>query len=152
MKFHIGGALRFFWKYGGPVGYLKKYGRILKSYGQAWDTGNIENILEHFDENFVYTDCIAQSGIHTKPELRNHLEKVFERYPRQKWTTNATLYPHYTLYRFAISYEFRLDGEERILTGTGMEKMTFNGEKLIEDRIHMIINELDARQSLGFKT
>ncbi len=125
------------------MNYLKKYGRLLKSYGHAWDTADIDKILAHFADDFIYTDCLRQSGIHNKAELRKHLELVFERYPRQKWTTKATLYPHFTPYRFAISYEFRMNSDSRTLTGTGMEKITFKNDKLIEDRVHLIINEID---------
>lgn len=150
MKLKIIPIARFFMKHGGPIGYLKKYGRLLKSYGRAWDSGNIEGIIDHFAEDFVYTDPIAQSGIFTKSALREHLQRVFERFPRQKWTTNATFYPHFTPYKFAISYEFSLEGKSPFFSGTGMEKIEFRGDKLIEDRIHLQFKEMDSSAPLGF--
>lgn len=63
MKLNVFALIKFFIKYGGPIGYLKKYGRLLKSYGKAWDAGDIESILAHFDDEFIYTDPIAQEGI-----------------------------------------------------------------------------------------
>lgn len=151
MKLNIIALIRFFWPYGGPIGYLRKYGRLLKSYGQAWDSGDISAILDHFDDQFIYTDPIAQEGITTKAELKKHLEKVFSRFPKQTWTTNATMYPHFTPYKFAISYEFKLEGQAPIFSGTGMEKMEFRGDKLIEDRIHLQFRELDSQLPLGFR-
>jgi hypothetical protein len=151
MKINLLSIIQFFINYGGPFGYLKKYGRILKTYGKAWEAGDIDAIINHFDDQFIYTDPIAQQGIFTKPALRQHLEDVFQRFPRQKWTINTMLYPHYTLFKFAISYEFSLEGHGPNYSGTGMEKIEFRGEKLIEDRIHLIFKELDSRTPLGFK-
>lgn len=151
IRYNLTSLIRFFLKYGGPIGYLKKYGGLLKSYGRAWDNGDIDGILNHFDDEFIYTDPIAQSGIFTKPHLKKHLEEVFQRFPRQKWTTNATFYPHFTLCRFAISYEFKLEGKDPFYSGTGMEKIEFRGDKLIEDRIHLQFKELDSRTPLGFR-
>jgi hypothetical protein len=151
MKLNILALIRFFMKYGGPMGYLRKYGRILKSYGKAWDAGDIAAIVDHFHDEFIYTDPIAQTGITTKAELKRHLEEVFARFPKQTWTTNATFYPHFTPYKFAIAYEFKLAGKEPYFSGTGMEKIEFRGDKLIEDRIHLQFREMDSKVPLGFR-
>lgn len=150
MKLKLIPLLRFFARHGGPVGYLKKYGRLLRSYGKAWDNGDIESILAHFDDEFIYTDPIAQAGVFNKRDLRQHLELVFARFPKQTWTRNATMYPHFTPYKFAISYEFELAGKAPTYSGTGMEKLEFRGDKLIEDRIHLQFKEMDSRKPLGF--
>lgn len=151
----MGQILSSVWKlfivHGGPVRYLRTHADLLSSYGKAWERGDIQAIMDHFADDFWYSDAISQQGIRTKDALKKHLLEVFERFPRQTWTVNAMLFPHYTLGKFAIYYEFKLEGKEPNFSGSGMERIEFRGDRLIEDRIHLQFRELDSRTPLGFR-
>ena len=144
-------VVQFLADYGGPKRYLKKYGKHLMAYGKAWENRDIEAILNHFHDEFYYSDPISKNGIRTKLEMRNHLEKVFARFPIQKWTGKAMMYPGLNIGKFAIYYEFELQGKSPSFTGSGMERIEFKGDKLIEDIVHLHFAELDYEDSLGFK-
>lgn len=133
---------------------------ILKQYGKAWNTVGIDNakqIASHFSDGpIVYRDLLEQAPLTSRQDVETYLRKVYERFPRQVWGKNVRLYPDvFHPGEWAYYYEFELydavEAKGPSFTGYGMERVVFDaGGKITSDEIHLIFNEIDSAEVLGF--
>ncbi|MBK9295095.1 MAG: hypothetical protein IPM57_11770 [Oligoflexia bacterium] len=137
-----------------PLLRIKYEKELLKSYGKAWNSSDVDGIVNHFAEGeILYTDVLRQKGIKNKLELKAYLTKVFTRFPKQNWTSNVSAYPSITvLGEWAIYYHYKLydniNAQTPSFSGSGMEKIKFDPKgsgKIISDEIHMIFDQMDSR-------
>lgn|SRR3989344_9356478 len=129
---------------------LKRYGPILQAYGKAWEAGDIEAILDFFPQKFEYVDPAVPNGITNKEEMRLYLQKVYKKFPRHTWTDQAKVYVCPKPGKFAIFYNFEIAGSSKTLSGTGMERIEFEGNKLVMDCVHLCVRDIEFANLFGF--
>ncbi len=146
---------------------IKKDLESIRSYGNAWNTGDVNSIVNHFtdDAEFVYTDSLVSpnivsgkqvGGIRCKADLRAYAVSVFKVYPKQNWSESVEVFPGRKPGSYAIYYHFSLyrnvTDQIPAFTGTGMENMQLDeNHKLVREEIHLSFSQgqVDSSLSLG---
>ena len=150
-----------------PILRIKDDLEAIASYGIAWNTGDVETIINHWtdDSEFVYTDALARpnivdgkqiGGIRNKTDLREYAIAVFKVYPKQIWNENVEVFPGIKPGSYVIYYHFSLfkNSTDKVPTfsGTGMENILLDdNHKLVREEIHLSFSQgqLDSSPELG---
>ena len=139
---------------------------LLKVYQRAWNDfdpkvtdpakiANPDNIISHYTDGagLLYRDMCVPSGITTKDGLKQYLSALYSKAPKQIWGNgwkSIRLFKGAAPGEWSYYYDFEMyktaaPNEKPYLTGTGMERVTFDTVgKLISDEIHLILTSGSA--------
>lgn len=115
-------------------------GQLLLDYARAWEAKDIDSVLDCMAASFDYTDPVLRGyRLHSRSEMRRHLSTVFTMFPVQSWTKDARLFIGVEPNQYAVYYRFSLqDLYGTLRTGTGMELLEFEGDKIKRDEVHLM--------------
>jgi hypothetical protein len=146
-----------------PVIRMRVEAKALESYVSAWNgTGgnNSRDILNHFANGvtLAFRDPLSKGVLKDKAALKDYLDRLYARFPKQKWGIDAKAYPSLqTPGEWAVYNKFelydRVTDEKPSVTGTGMDLFRFANDgsgRIVVDEVHLIVDGLDLSDLFKF--
>lgn len=138
--------------------------RALQEYTNAWNGTrgtNVQDLLALFADNekIGFRDMLSNGMLDNKTSLRRYLERLYVRFPKQRWGIDAVAFPsiqtpgEWAVYNRFELYDHLTD-EKPSYTGTGMDLFRFAKDgsgKLVVDEVHNLVDGLDISAQLGLR-
>ncbi len=112
------------------------YVDIMKRCLDAWSSADAERVAFYYHDELEYMDPTVPRGIHGKEEFMKYLELIFKVWPVQSWILK-NVFPHEVKGAFSIDYDFRIANDIVSIEGCGMDRMVFNGDKVILNHVFL---------------
>lgn len=102
---------------------------LLKRCLETWNRADAEAVAECYSEELDYRDPNVPQGIRTRREFVRYLKLLFRKYPRQEWEPTDVM-AHEKPGAFSVCYRYRYANAREDVTGAGMDRIEFDGEKI----------------------
>lgn len=115
---------------------LKKYILVLDDFIKAWNRADARAVADFYTDDLDYRDPSVPKGISNKKELIEYLELMFQVWPKQEWIP-GDIFPHETPGAFTGCYEFKIANDHTEITGIGMDRLEFEGDKIRLNHVYL---------------
>lgn len=115
---------------------VEDYTKIMRECLDAWNKADPELVSSYYTDDLDYRDPTVPEGIHGRKEFTDYLKLIFTVWPSQEWVPK-NVFPHAREGAFSIDYTFRIANREKTITGTGMDRMEFRGDKVCLNHVYL---------------